>query len=301
MEKVVKVVDEKRGICQVTIADSRWYGMLETDPSTKLPVYTWVPSVTWVASFFPKGIGFMKWLASTGWDEAQAIKEAAGGRGSKVHQAVTALLDGLTISMSDVLPNPETQKPEPLSLEEYEAIISFVAWHKQSNPVLVVRDMVVWNKEHGYAGTADALFLIGRVLWLIDFKTSKAVWPSHRIQVSAYRHTPEVEAVMRNQKVSEIRLGILQLGYRLNKMGWKLTEVLDEFYLFLACHRIWEAETRGQSPLRKDYPMSVALLEQPPKPKAEQEAHAVATENKGGTDGSGTVGLDSEKQQVAHP
>jgi hypothetical protein len=42
-----------------------------------------VPSVTWISGFWPKGIGFYKWLADKGWDEAEAAKQAAGDKNEK--------------------------------------------------------------------------------------------------------------------------------------------------------------------------------------------------------------------------
>ena len=56
-----------------------------------------------------------------------------------------------------------------------------------------------------------------------------------------------------------IHLGILQVGYRRNKAGWKLTPVEDQFPLFLAAKQIWQKECEGVAPLRRDYPLSVSL------------------------------------------
>jgi hypothetical protein len=77
MKKFIKTVDEKRGIIQVTIATERWYIRERENPVTKLPEFNYVPSVTWIAGHYPKGIQFYKWLAEQGWDESQAIKSAA--------------------------------------------------------------------------------------------------------------------------------------------------------------------------------------------------------------------------------
>ena len=54
-------------------------------------------------------------------------------------------------------------------------------------------------------------------------------------------------------------LGILQVGYRRNKAGWKLTEVEDQFPLFLAAKQIWAKECEGVEPFKKDYPLSITL------------------------------------------
>jgi hypothetical protein len=60
MRKYIRVVDEKRGIVQVTVSDERYYLKPGQDPVTELPVYTPVPSVTWIAGFWPKGIQFLE-------------------------------------------------------------------------------------------------------------------------------------------------------------------------------------------------------------------------------------------------
>ena len=94
MKKLIRDVDEKRGIVQITTYDERWYAHEVKDPITGIPTVIFVPSVTWVAESYPKGIAFYKWLADKGWDEAEAIKEAAGDKGSKVHHAIEDLLAG---------------------------------------------------------------------------------------------------------------------------------------------------------------------------------------------------------------
>ena len=81
MKKIIKDVDEKRGIVQATIADERWYFKDGKDPQTGNPIMTAVPSVTWIGSFYPKGVQYYKWLAEHGWDESQVIMREAGEKG----------------------------------------------------------------------------------------------------------------------------------------------------------------------------------------------------------------------------
>ena len=243
----------KDGYVQVTTIDERFYARPTKDTITGLPTYEFVPSVTWITSFYPAGIGFYKWLASKGWDEAQAIKEAAGDKGSKVHTAISILLAGQPVSMDEPITNPSTGKPEPLTLEEYAAVMSFTAWHQAVKPALVAQDIVVWHDTEGYAGTVDAVFTIKGELWVVDFKTSKAVYPGHRMQVSAYREAkPEWK---------DAKLGILQLGYARNQTGYKFTEVEGCYPLFIAAKQIWAEETKGQHPQQKDFPLSLSLAQ----------------------------------------
>lgn len=243
--------DRAAGIRRVTFPSERWYErrikISDEDPG----VWDFVPSVTWIGEHYPKGIGFFKWLASKGWDEAEALKIAAGERGGKVHQAIAAMLTGRVIGIEDSFQNPTTLQPEPLSLEEWECLMSFVAWFGETKPEVIATEFTVWNEKYRYAGTVDLLCKIDDKFWLIDFKTSPNIWPSMELQVSAYKHTPTIP--------KNCKLGILQLNYRLNNRKWKFTPVADQFQLFLAARRIWAKETEGQKPLQRDYPLVLSL------------------------------------------
>ena len=251
MKKEIRAV--KDDIVQITLVDERWYARPTRDAATGLPAtYEFVPSVTWIASFYPKGVGFYKWLASTGWDESQAIKQAAGDKGSKVHQAIADLVDGQTVAMEAKYVNRTTGQLEELTLDEYECLMAFRDWWADAKPTLIAREFVLWGD--GYAGTGDLLCRIGDQPWLLDVKTGQDVWPEHELQVSAYgRALPEAWAD------PQMKLGILQVGYRRNKRKWKLTEVADQYDLFLAAKAIWEKETAGVEVFQRDYPLALTL------------------------------------------
>jgi hypothetical protein len=148
MLKEIKEVDHDRGILRVTTVGERWYVRPGVVPETGLPKYDYVPSVTWIASHYPKGIGFYKWLANKGWDEAEAIKEAAGGRGTRVHKGIETLLRGGKVRHDMSIDGAE------LSVDEYRAILSFVRWFKTLPPdvEIMATEYVVWNTEHKFAG-----------------------------------------------------------------------------------------------------------------------------------------------------
>lgn len=250
---------------QVTIADERWYSRQGVNAVTGLPETQFVPSVSWIAGHYPKGIGFYKWLAGQSWDESQALKEAAGDKGSRVHRAIVDLLDWGTVPM-DAKYAADDESAQELSLEEYDCLRSFADWWTACEPKTLAREVTVFNAEHNYAGTLDWIGSfkkppkgLSEGPWLLDWKTSKDVWPEHEIQVSGYAHSDWVTARTWMGVPAKWHLGILQVGYRRNKAGWKLTEVQDQFPLFLAAKQIWEKETKGQDVFRRDYPLSLTL------------------------------------------
>ena len=254
MKKEFKTVDEKLGIVQITTVDERWYSKSVKNPTTGLPEYKFVPSVTWIAEHYPKGVGFYKWLANKGWDESQALKEAAGDKGSRVHRAIDFLLDGNVVTMENEFSGSNGDDPRPLTLEEYECVMSFVAWFGKNKPKILRKEFVVFNDDYNYAGTVDLECELHGSKFIVDFKTSAQIWPSHKIQLSAYKLALDPEG----DRVG-YRLGILQLGYKKNQAGYKFTEFEDEWNLFLAAKEIWQFENKDKTPKQKDYPLEMKL------------------------------------------
>jgi hypothetical protein len=237
-----KIIDTERNIVQCTYEDERWY----------LVEGVYLPSVTWICDFYPKSIGFYKWLANKGWNEAEGLKEAAGNKGSKIHQAINKLLTGGTIAHNETLLNHDTGRNEEITVEEYEAVISFAAWFKATKPKSLEMEKTVYHPEKLYAGTMDYLCEIAGEKWLIDFKSSQNIYSSHHVQVSAYKKCIEAEH-------PDCKLGILQIGYCRNKNKYKFNEIADCYDLFLASYKIWQSECAGIKPLQKDFPLTLTL------------------------------------------
>src|SRR3990167_2015655 len=101
MNKIIEIIDKEKNIKRITTVDERFYIREAKDKTTGLPIFEYIPSVTWIAGHYPKGVQFYKWLAENGWDESQAIKNAAGDKGSKVHAAIEDILDGKELKMND--------------------------------------------------------------------------------------------------------------------------------------------------------------------------------------------------------
>jgi len=234
---------KQEGVVQVTTLDERWY---INDEFPDLPF----PSMTWISGCYPKGIPFYKWLAEKGWDESQSLKEQAGKKGSRVHHGIEILLQGNTLSMTDSLPDNDGQAAEP-SVEEWESLMAFVSWFEETKPEIIATEQVVMNKTLWFAGTLDFKCKINDEIWIVDWKTGQNIWPEYNIQLSGYKSCEGMEDVQ--------KLGILQIGYRRNKKGWKFTEIEDKPALLQAALVIWQEEHGGEKPRQKDYPKTITL------------------------------------------
>lgn len=261
MKKVFSLVDEKRGIVQVTTDDERFYIREGRDEETGNPKHIWLPSSTWIASFVPKGIGFYKWLADKGWDEAEAIKTDRGKYGTRVHKAIELLLTGNEVAMDEELIDPYSGMLEHLNYEEYWALNTFAAWWKELTKdhtvEVITTEYSVWCQELGFAGTVDVVLKVDEEFWIIDFKTSQNVWLSHEAQLSSYKHALLLDPDMKIG--NEPKLGILQIGYGRNKNGYKFNEVGDCFPLWQAAQSFWQREQGKAKPRQVDLPLKVSL------------------------------------------
>lgn len=255
MKKEFRLVDEARGIVQVTTDDERFYVRESKDEITGNPCHIWLPSATWITSFVPKGIQYYKWLADKGWNESEAIKTERGKYGSRVHKAVEALLNGEDIKIDTVLIDPYTGQLESLTFEEYCAVLSFKNWwvelNKDHKVEVIAVEETLWSEELGAAGTLDLLIKIDGVLWIIDFKTSQYIWASHEAQLSFYRHAVKAPELP--------KIAILQLGYKRNKNEYKFTELEDKIDQFNAARVFWKEEHSGTKPFQKDVPILISL------------------------------------------
>ena len=257
MKVEIREVDHSRGIVQITSPDQRFYARSVKD-SNGNPIWDYVPSVTWICdSGYPKDERLIRWVGSVGNHAAEEKKEAGGDKGSKVHNAVKVLVSGGDVLMDDSFVGTFTNEPTPLTPKEYFALMTFRDWCKKERPQIVASEYTVWNERYRYAGTVDLLCRLKsteyRTVHLIDIKTSANIYPSMRLQVSAYKHADQ-------SLPKGVRLGILQLGYEKNKeQKWKYTPVGDCFELFLAARKMWIDQNPDTKPFQREYPLSLSL------------------------------------------
>ena len=136
-----------------------------------------------------------------------------------------------------------------LTADEWEAVMSAVSALEALNPKVLNTEHTIFHPKDLYAGTIDLICEIKGEPWIIDFKSSQDIWPSHKIQLSAYR-----EALGNKH-----RIGVLQVGYKRNKNRYKFTEIEPCYNLFEAAYTIWKSENNGVQPSQKDYPLTLSL------------------------------------------
>ncbi len=67
-------------------------------------------------------------------------------------------------------------------------IDSFLKWREEVNFVVVGTEFTVYSDFYRYAGTVDALGYVNGIMTLVDYKTSKGIWPEYDLQIASYMH-----------------------------------------------------------------------------------------------------------------
>lgn len=267
MKREIREVITREGqkFIQITTTGERWYArQVSVDGTAENKRWDYLPSSTWICQVgYPMGIEFHKWLATKGWSEAEAMKVAGGERGSKVHQAIRRIVEGGMVAIDDKFENPTTGQPEEISADEYYSVQTFEQWKHEEKPEFLDNERTVVNEKFRYAGTLDIKARLrsdnySRVHY-IDVKTGKHIWPSMKLQVSSYAHADAAAPrTVTGKLAGSVRLGILQVGYMLNKKKhFKYTTFPDHFGLFLAARKIWAYENPNTKPFQRDYPFAI--------------------------------------------
>ena len=251
------MVDETTN--RISFLDARFY---------KCADGSMVPSVTTLLDAWPKGAQYYEWLKKHGQDSDE-IRDEAGRRGSVVHN-LTELVDrGGEARMCGDDGSPKFLMSEWSMLERYAEFRKIVA------PEIHEIELNMASSKLGYAGTLDRVMVIADEPWIIDIKTSAAVYDHHHLQTAAYLKLYAEARKLPAMQELKFRRGILHLnaktrsygkGEVIQGPGWQLVEtdksLEEDMSLFDACVKLWHATNKNTKPKATSYALSVKI-EQP--------------------------------------
>jgi hypothetical protein len=192
------------------------YHVIEGDQKFK------VPSVTTICGIIDKSAALTQWASNSAVDQIEAaikpdipytdvylgsvlktarfahrsIKADAANVGSQAHSWLEAYFKhGLT--------------PEPAEDERVRNCVhAALEWMGEHKVEKVEIEKRVYSRLHRFSGTLDKLAVVDGVLSLLDWKSSKALYPEYRLQTSAYVGAYEEE----NPEVSIRQRILIKLG-----------------------------------------------------------------------------------------
>jgi hypothetical protein len=231
---------------QLTFLDSRFY----TTPDGFLP------SVTTILEAYPKDAAYFQWIKSVGQD-ADAIRDAAGDRGTTVHELTERYDNGEEITLlteSGAL---------GYKLQEWAMFERYVDYTIKCSPRIEQNEQNYVSPELGYAGTIDRVINVGGVRYLMDIKTSNAIYPTYWLQLAAYRELldkvggVEVDAVailwLNAKTRTEGKKGSIQ------GKGWQLLtreDTTTDLQVFKATKYLWGVQNADSMPRQSSYQLS---------------------------------------------
>jgi hypothetical protein len=224
----------------LTSESEHWY------KSKKHDVY--YPSATTILSKYPKGKQFENYLADLGSaEEGKEKLEAAGRRGTKVHEG------------SELLEAGNTLHRVSYALDEWQMLESFIRWHKEYSPEVVAVEQSLTSDKFKVGGTIDRVYRIDGVLTLLDIKTSGAVYPSYWCQTACYAKLWEEHTGEKIQQTA-----ILRLSNKLKKTGYQYVlhdqgQIKEDFKVFQSVQNIWQYEHADKQPSIINVPDELSL------------------------------------------
>lgn len=183
-----------------------------------------LPRVTQITKIIAKGEAFENWLKTQG-NKAKELLETAGDIGSSFHNRAEEIGKGIQINLDALKPQERTWVDE------------FLKWKDLNVKRFIETEQLVWHNVEGYSGTLDALVELNNgKLAVLDYKTSKYIYPEHHLQVSAY-----LKAYEWTHSIKVDTAIILKFDKTGKAMQVKEIEAIDEvFKVFLCALRIWE-------------------------------------------------------------
>jgi hypothetical protein len=218
------------------------------------------PSVTSILQYMPKGKFFETWLKENG-SEADHIMRKAGREGTQTHAIIEQLIKGEEVEWMD------DKGAARYSELVWQMAMRFVDFWKQMKPELIALEDFVFSDSLQYAGTADFICKIQDETWLIDFKTSNALYRTYDMQLASYAKAWEE---MGNGKID--RTGILWLKSPKRKestkdgvyqgKNWELKpidDIQENFDLFLTIYKLYKLDNPKVEPVYRQYPTVLKL------------------------------------------
>lgn len=243
---------------KITFTDGRFYQHQNNK---------YYPSATTILEAYPKSFAYLKWLKENGHD-SDNIMEKAGERGSIVHELTEKYDLGYNIELLDQLGNQKFSMNAWAMLEKYHEFSSrFKPQHYHIEKSHVSETL-------GFGGTIDRVCRINGKKYILDIKTSGAIYNSYWLQLAAYRQLyldmiqQDMFTVQDIEAVAPDGVAILWLnaktvtegkGDAIQGKGWQLVikeDTTEDWQLFKSVQELWLAEHKNEIPKQLSYQLS---------------------------------------------
>lgn len=234
---------------QITFLDQRFY---RTESGA------FVPSVTTILEAYPKTAEYYTWLKKMG-DDADTVRDDAGKRGSTVHVLTERYDAGEEINLLD------KNGFVAYTTQEWAMLHRYAEFIERFKPEALMSEMNIVSATLGYAGTLDRVMIVNEKTYLVDIKTSNAIYPSYWLQLAAYE-----QLIIEAQGYNIIEgVAILWLNSKtrtngvkgaIQGPGWQFVtkdDTSNDLKQFHATKVLWEAQNENVIPKQSSYQLKI--------------------------------------------
>lgn len=234
---------------QITFTDNRFYEFNGN----------FFPSVTTILQAYPKDAGFYKWLKDVG-NDADAVRDAAGDRGSTVHKLTELYDDGMEVSLLN------KDGKINFSMQEWAMFERYVNFRQRFPIEILASEMQLISETYQEAGTLDRYIVLNGKRMIIDIKTSNQVYDHYWLQLAAYKRMFEE---ISGEQIELV--GILWLNAKtrtegskgaIQGEGWQLLareDGIKDLALYEATKMLWKAQNGSLTPREISYTLKHKL------------------------------------------
>ena len=188
-----------------------------------------VPSVTTFLHILNKP-ALIEWAWKMGCQglDYKAIRDDAASVGTLAHYFIMCHLKKI---------EPDTSEYSKQDIERAEnCLIKYWDWEKERKVETILVEAPLISEQYRFGGTIDFLARFETELWLVDFKTGKAIYSEYFYQLAAYR-----QLLLENgYAIDQAR--ILRIGRDEDEGFEEMTagNLDKQWEIFLACKKIYE-------------------------------------------------------------
>ncbi len=136
----------------------------------------WLPRVTKIVSIKAKPALNYFYAGLKNYAEGERIKKISADEGTRLHEAVQAILVGDSPAIDDDIAPSVAAFRRFFEKRPFEVDPDYIEYR-------------IVNRTHRFAGTIDALAMIDGKMGVLDIKTSQSIYRDYNLQTSAYLAT----------------------------------------------------------------------------------------------------------------
>jgi len=173
------------------------------------------------------------------------LKDIAAGIGTTAHNAIelAAHAEGrFSENLEQAFLNAESEEVANCLWASYD-------WVKSHSVEVVVAERKIYSRKYQYSGTLDMLAFVDGKFSLLDWKSSKGIYPSHLYQTAAYQAAYEEEIGRKLEARYLVRLGKEDGAFEAHQFS--RGSAADHFRNgFLPALKLYHTEKKVQKQLR---------------------------------------------------